>query len=647
MSRSQHQTILREVKQQLRDCDGESMLKVHGYTLNDIKVVLDSKGALLKVDWPGVVVSYMDDFKARRLGALQGEVLLSWIGSLARFIDLSDASLNRQAFRIVSIDLERDRVVVDATPEGSPPSAVRYVSLPREKMGAVHTQGSGHDVIPCLTAIAATNSEAAFDAAGLDRGQVRCLAVRADPRVRMCMAFSDVPALCKTLNTERAPGSPFDVVFGYQIFGEPDSSWRPGSPLLCEATLSCEPYVVLRDVRGCLIDVAPDIGADMAGCQHKPMHFKLFVTDETLTCTRWGVGGGVAEQVTTSDWWPQLPFRDDLNRVMHDRFSIMISPFADSALTLSKPGSAELHAFQIQQRRHHVVNARAVLLSPQLLCDLAAMCSPGNAMYIHRSSLGTICFACYTRIRECDAKICAGCGLAHYCSIGCQKWHAAEHKPCCVPSDVSKQRSADEAERRRRHDAHEERVRAEARAIELERAALAARTRADRVVKQVAIVAERKRRAAPGPSHRARSGGGKASRKRTTGNQLVHEAWDSQQERAARTASFVANQDATKAEAEARKARAHADALRLSTQEIPKARRPTPLNLGAFVAPKPAAPLATLADWSPPKPGERAAADDDGRSVASVATTNIPLPTPTAHAAKRAADRHLDQRELQ
>ena len=437
------------------------------------------------------------------------------------------------------------------------------------------------------------------------------------------------------------------MIFGYQVFGDPEQKWQPGSSLPFEATLSCEPYVVLRDVRGCLIDVSADIGAETAEFQQEPALFKLFVPDNTITHARWDAVSKVAHQITAVDWWPQVPFRDDLNREMPAQFCIMASPFADSALTVSKPGSAELHDHIVKRRRHHVVADQVVLLSPQLVCDLSEMSSPGGAMYINKSKLGTVCFACYTRIRECDAKTCARCGLARYCSIGCQKWHAAEHNPCCAPLDLPKQLSADEVERRRRHDAHEACIRAEARAIELERKAIAARTRAERVVKQAAIVAERQRRAAPGPSHRASNGGGKASRKRTTGKQFVHEAWDSEQERASRTATFVANQDATKAEAEARKARSHADALRLSTQEIPKARRPTPLNLGAFVAPKPAAPLATLADWSPPTAVERAAADDDGRSVVSVATTSILMPAPTAHAAKRAADRHLDRRELQ
>ena len=132
----------------------------------------------------------------------------------------------------------------------------------------------------------------------------------------------------------------------------------------------------------------------------------------------------------------------------------------------------------------------------------------------------------------------------------------------------------------------------ERRALEAERKALIARSRAEVAEKKAKKVAERIARAvASGASHRSRKKKGKQTPVAPAmGEALVHAAWDSPEEREARTEAFEAKQAAEHAEKLARVARTVADAKWAQATEASKNREalmhvvPTAPSLDAFVS---------------------------------------------------------------
>jgi hypothetical protein len=249
--------------------------------------------------------------------------------------------------------------------------------------------------------------------------------------------------------------------------------------------------------------------------------------------------------------------------------SIMCHPFLDSMITLPHSELAKIHASLVDLRRRSVLNG-AVIMSRNLAVGIATNHANDHFMggqCLSRDEPGTICFGCYIRITVEESKLCSGCGKARYCSRACQLWHWKDHKACCASKEERAQRRAlikaacaTRADQVRRHDEHEALLKAKADAKEAQRKALAARTRADRVIQRANELAERVRRAAP-QTPKLPKGKGKSKKVPTMEQQLIHAAWDSDDERAARTAAFMANQEAEHLEAVARKAQEKADAM--------------------------------------------------------------------------------------
>ena len=132
--------------------------------------------------------------------------------------------------------------------------------------------------------------------------------------------------------------------------------------------------------------------------------------------------------------------------------------------------------------------------------------------------------------------------------------------------EKSKKERADQIAR---HDEREALAKAEQAAKDAERRAVIARERARRAEQNAADIAERDRRAAPRAQPQAAPGKDRAA-KRTVEEQLVHDAYVSDAEKAARTAAFVAHQDLSHIEAVARKAKEKADHLKKLQSDMEK-----------------------------------------------------------------------------
>jgi len=270
--------------------------------------------------------------------------------------------------------------------------------------------------------------------------------------------------------------------------------------------------------------------------------------------------------------------RGDLNQSWPDPESKLLAccPFLDSGLTLPHRERAEMHAALVDYRRNSVLRG-AVLLSRNLAIDIAANHKDDHLTHsqiLQRGELGTICFGCYIRITVAEQKLCGGCDKASYCSRACQRWHWKDHKAGCVSGEARARRLESEARARteraeqlRRHDEHEALLKAEKDAKEAQRKALVARSRAERVLQRVNELAERVRRAAP-QAAKPPNGKGKPKKAPTTEQQLVHAAWGSDDERAARTAAFVENQEADQLEAAARKAQEKLAAMKKLAADV-------------------------------------------------------------------------------
>lgn len=526
---------------------------------------------------------------------------------------LSDDKLNGKWLAVVRVFTDERKIAIDATDEHSAPTTVRHVKVPAAKVELVvcyPTNKGAHDV---RFVVNATNCGAAIRAAGLDPALLEFLPVRPHPAIAPGRLWMDLPELLQRLNRERAPGHPFRAEFGYQIFAQPPlhaTDVRGCTEF--ESVFSSEPCMVLRNCCGCGIDVSPDVAKGTSQeCTHK-----LFIPDPALSPTSFRCVADVIKECHGLGWLPRVSWEEDLARqfshaagteaASNDAISLgmirgdlnqrtenvgyygtLIIPFQDHALSRTAE-SSECYAVWVAQMRKRVLGGM-VHISRNLAIQLDETHADGGShgvQLLNREGLGTVCFACYTRLTIEEVVRCGGgCGKAVYCSRGCQEWHWKEHKKCCRSfKECERQRAAttlaarereekktliakeragrakEHEERIRRHDEREDLTKAEAAASAAQRKARAARSRADSAAKHTSDIAERIRHAAPQPQRR-----GDKRRKaaaRTTEQELVHAAWASETERSVRSAAFTANQEAVHLEALARKAAERVAALR-------------------------------------------------------------------------------------
>lgn len=577
------------------------LLRSFGYSLDDVRCRPDGSLAM-----PLVIEESLNNFKNARMTAFT-KLTVDFIGMSATLFNLSEQALNGKSCTIVKVFPDDDKVCVDVTPDDWPAQQVRYVLVSTSKIWQMQYAATTNDSLNCCACVSCENRDDAFAAAGFDPLNLEYLAVRPHPEVEIGRMWRDVPLVCAKLNRERVPGYPFRLEIGLQVFGKTETDCARTFSLNVEelkeytTVYTTEPYMIMRDARGNGIDIAPDIApliADLGYGRSNVAHLhnhKLYIADAALTQQTWtNVCFAIFDYVEWG-WLPTAPhmeefnagydpesqtidrsdnatslgmIRGDLNQSWPDpaRKVVMCNHFLDSAIDPADKAKLQLHAGLIDLRRQSVL-CGDVLLSRNLACDLAQRHTHDHfgGCILNRNEVGTICFGCYTRLTVEESKVCNGCGIARYCSRGCQVWHWPQHQVCCASKEERSRRrqsraaaAAARAEQLRRHEEREAQLRAEAAAKEAARKAQAARARAERAVKRANEVTERICRAAPQPRKLPTGKGKRAS----TEQLLLHQAWDSNDERAARTAAFMAKQEAEHLATEAAKQQKKADALK-------------------------------------------------------------------------------------
>jgi hypothetical protein len=546
-------------------------------------------------------------------GSLAALLPQQYLGRLAVFDGLRESgdapSLNHKKLRVVRVDHERDRLVVDATPAASPPHVVRHVSVPRSKLLFLLDDLSDTCLQGAVWTFASINSKniaGAFEKSGLDLASLHHVAVRSHPDIEPTHVWRDLSRLCTKLNAEGAPGAPFAPCYGYSVFGDvTDENYcksgeqyrgprTTANPIPCltglNASFNVEPHLVMRNREGALIDVAPDVWSHH---HHIPVPYKLFVPEPAFSNAEVGAMGdqvcmwASVGALSAEPWTERVASAFTGDRAVEDLgmapecvlkppriegpiYNIYVHPLLDS--TLAPRGNEELHAKTIGLRREQVRDQGTLLVSRTLARRIITKhCQSTYSMVSFDSGdTGVLCFGCYARIAEEEARVCDGCRKARYCSAACQHWHWRNgHKACCASKEdrarrraAAQEAAAQRSANQRKHDARE------AAAKEAERKAARAATRAATDQERADRAAERQRLAAPGPSHRA----GKANRsaKRNAPKSLAHELWARPDEKALRADAFDAAQAAAHLAAEAKKARARADAAKALENELLK-----------------------------------------------------------------------------
>lgn len=536
---------------------------------------------------------------------------------------LKDEALNGRWFHIVkTLDPDQEtadenpKMIIDVTPEDAAPMDVRYVIVPQRKAALERLQPT-HTGYSNRAFTGALNLTQAFAQSGLDLRMVESLAVRPHPDIGFAKLWRDLPALCKKLNRTNAPGAPFHIEFGYQVFGDPcldDPAKVFYHSILFYALYTVEPYAILRNCKGCAIDCAQDITPGSFEGEVLHTH-KFYVKDTDMSYETWSLAREAIVECVEAGWMPTDPFmewhgtrmhgfgdsseqlgmiKQGLNSCWPDQNSkvIMIEPFHDSGLDVKLDKCTKARYKELIEQRKRQVEAGVCRISRNMAVKLArSHAGETDHQFLRRDELGTICFSCYTRITVEEQKLCGGCGKARYCSPACQAIHWSQHKHCCASKEERERRqkareaaAAERAAQLRVHDEREALQRAEEAAREATRRAGVAAQRAQRAEKRVqevlALAAAGDNNANGNANNNANNN---ANRKKNKGlksgndsgrrgmeAQLTHEAWVSTAERTARIEAFAAKQDAEHAAAEARKAQDKVDAIKKLEADISK-----------------------------------------------------------------------------
>ena len=558
-----------------------------GYTIDDLRLDNETNNLV----FPNDAMEFYCAYKSNRVYTVdENNIDYGLIGMHATFVGLSESALNNREFLIVQVDPKEYKFVIDVTPPDSKPENVRYVRVSCAKAITIK-RASKTPFVRISAVMSAHNRDYAFSSSGLDISSAVCIPVRPHPQVKRLRGWSDVPIVCNALNEEKAPGYPFTVCVGFNLFADTDYykfvRSDDATPLLCSYT--CEMIPVLRDKKGCFIDISPDISPTA-------WDYKVFVPDPTQSIESFWAASRVFDTMVEYGLMPSGSFIDDVSSARNDSAvelgmippnlnacwpdedakSIVCTTLLDSGIdTMDKHRVNKFHAEAIAYRRSMVLQG-TLMLSRNLMSRVGNKHIKDGGTMVVTSECGTICFACYVRITEDEAKICGGCGKARYCSRGCQMWHWKSHVSCCASKEERARRRENLAkakeirsEQVKRHDENEARLKAEENAKRAERKALAARERVRRANEEAENLANRERLFAQQALQPHRTGKDRKA-KRTTEQELTHRAWVSEEEKAARTEAFIAHQELEHYEAEARKAKNKLDAMKKIESDMAK-----------------------------------------------------------------------------
>lgn len=514
------------------------------------------------------------------------------IGAWLTFEGLSEATLNKRRMQVVRILPDDPSLVcVDATPKRAPPEQVRYVNLPIAKAKSMrwYDDELSDDSACVWQFIHSDNRSDVLSSWCLDANQIECLSVRPHPSVHFGYAWSDLPILCEELNRSRSPGSPFRLEVGFNLFCTSTIDKVRG---VVEGYYSAQPHLILRDCRGCGIDVTPSRGElslvvpNNFACGHK-----LYVADPRLDYVKFmnvldavkvyvecGMMANVVHKGYTRGC-KESPVTlgmidDNINAKWHaDGFAFLATPFLNPHMRLDVVENKRMIAKFINGKRSWIANG-CVWVSLNLLHKLVEVHGDDDEkemQLLSISNLGVICYGCHVRTTEQESRLCGGCGKARYCSEACQRNHWSCHKLRCVSKEERDRRremtrkvKEEHEERVRKYEAREAKIAEEVRQQNAVRTERIAKEREEREEKRLQEVAERVRRAESAawrpPRQVGKKGGDKVDR--PTQEKLVHKAWDSERERAARSAAFDSKQAEEHEQAVLRRREARASAMR-------------------------------------------------------------------------------------
>lgn len=497
------------------------------------------------------------------------------IGSWLVFDGLSDATLNKRWLQVVHLfPANPSRVCVDATLHQDPPEQVRYVNVPIAKatqmvscLGPGRMTGASLNVWQFMHS---DNRSEVLSSCCLDANRIECIPVRPHSAVQLGCMWRDLPLLCAELNRSGSPGYPFRLEVGFSLF-----CTNTGNRVeeVVDGFYSAEPHLILRDCRGCGIDLAPDIGetsltdAETFACSHK-----LYVPDPRVDYAQFMnvyeavnayVQTGMMANVVHEEYTRGCEENPVALGMIDDNINaewthpqghmLMITPFLDPHMRLRVADNKKTISKFLKKRRTWIAEG-CVWISLRLWHELAEAHGDDDAkqmQLLSRRNLGVICYGCHVRTTQQESRLCGGCGKARYCSEACQRNHWSCHRLRCVPKEerdrrreMTKKVQEEHEERVRKYEAREAKVADEVRQQNAARTARIAKEREERERQRREEVVECVRRAESAgwrpPRHAKKKSDGGVDR--STGEKLIREAWNSERERAARSAAFDSKQ---------------------------------------------------------------------------------------------------------
>jgi hypothetical protein len=425
--------------------------------------------------------------------------------------NLGDESLNGRKMLVLKCYPTEGKMVVDATAEGGPAERVRHVKVPVAKiLSCEQHDDPTMDDLAVTTFMSAKNRDDVLTDAGFSIDDVWCVPVRPHPDVKMCMAFTHVPALVDRFNTRDGAG--WSCILGHSLFAFGYEHETKGS-----AIFSNEMTVIVRDPRGCYIDVSPDI----ASGDTSDIKFKMFVPEKYMVAEDIPNLNRLIGAHAMMNWTNATPDADESDIPMLPKTTpIAVTPdgvLCEPTLIYAFPmGQGYTGSYRsnsdlryVYEQRRGVVAEGGVTFSLKLARNLVAKrpeLKIGSTFCV-RGEIQNQCFGCHTRCLPSELEVCVGCGKATYCSHHCRKFHLPEHRSCCASPEERRRRveaavaaAREAAERRATQEKHAAREAAERHTAELEHRARVAASRA--------TPKKEKPFTASGPSHKPKTSAG-------------------------------------------------------------------------------------------------------------------------------------------